>query len=82
MIAPEIYSNLHLDTVSRVDTSIKQCNVPKVKNLYLPSVIMLLFLLFSYSVVSDSLTPWTAARQASLPLTISWSLLLDNEFTS
>ena len=32
-------------------------------------------LLFSYSVVSDSVTPWTAARQASLSFTISWSLL-------
>ena len=31
-------------------------------------------LLFSHSVVSDSATPWTAARQASLFI-ISWSLL-------
>ena len=30
-------------------------------------------LLFSHSVVSGSVTPWTAARQASLPFTISWS---------
>ena len=30
---------------------------------------------FSYSVVSDSVTPWTAACQASLSFTISWSLL-------
>ena len=30
---------------------------------------------FSYSVISDSATPWTAARQASLSFTISWSLL-------
>ena len=29
---------------------------------------------FSRSVVSDSATPWTAARQASLSFTISWSL--------
>ena len=28
---------------------------------------------FSYSVVSDSVTPWIAARQASLPITNSWS---------
>ena len=34
-----------------------------------------LLLLFSWSVVSDSTTPWTAARQASLSFTISWSLL-------
>ena len=27
----------------------------------------------SCQVVSDSVTPWTAARQASLSLTISWS---------
>ena len=30
---------------------------------------------FSYSVISDSATPWTAAGQASLSFTISWSLL-------
>ena len=32
-------------------------------------------LLFSHSVVSDLATPWTVARQASLPFTISLSLL-------
>ena len=31
--------------------------------------------LFSRSVISDSVTPWTAAHQASLSFTISWSLL-------
>ena len=30
---------------------------------------------FSRSVVSDSATPWTTARQASLSITNSWSLL-------
>ena len=30
---------------------------------------------FRRSVVSDSATPWTAARQASLSITNSWSLL-------
>ena len=30
---------------------------------------------FSCSVMSDSATPWTAARQASLSTTSSWSLL-------
>ena len=34
-----------------------------------------LLLLFSHSVVSDSVTPWFAAHQASLSLTISQSLL-------
>ena len=29
---------------------------------------------FSHSVVSDSATPWTAAHQASLSITNSWSL--------
>ena len=37
--------------------------------------IYFLLLLFNHSVVSDSATPWTAARQASLFFTISWSLL-------
>ena len=32
-----------------------------------------LLFLFSHPVMSDSETPWTAARQASLSLTISWS---------
>ena len=36
-------------------------------------------LLFSLKVLSDSVTPWTAAHQASLTFTISWSLL---KFTS
>ena len=31
-------------------------------------------LLFSHQVISDSATPWTTAHQASLSLTISWSL--------
>ena len=31
--------------------------------------------LLSHSVVFDSVAPWTAARQASLSFTISWSLL-------
>ena len=31
-------------------------------------------LLFSHKVVSDSATPWTAAGQAPLSSTISWSL--------
>ena len=33
-----------------------------------------LLLLLSHEVTSDSLRPWTAAHQASLSLTISWSL--------
>ena len=36
-------------------------------------------LLFSPKVLSDSVTPWTAAHQPSLSFTISWSLL---KFTS
>ena len=31
--------------------------------------------LFGHLVMSNSVTPWTAARQASLSFTISWSLL-------
>ena len=30
---------------------------------------------FSHSVMSDSATPWTAAHQASLSITNSWSFL-------
>ena len=43
------------------------------------SFISLLLMLFSCQVMSDSVTPWTAARQASLSLTISQSFL---KFTS
>ena len=32
-------------------------------------------LLFSLSIMSDFVTPWIAAHQASLSITISWSLL-------
>ena len=32
------------------------------------------WLLFSHPVICDSATPWAAARQASLSLTIFWSL--------
>ena len=38
-------------------------------------IIVLLFLLFSSTVVSNSVTPWTAAHQASLSFTVSWGLL-------
>ena len=34
-----------------------------------------LLLLFSYFVMSDSVTPWTAACQSSLSFTIYWSML-------
>ena len=37
---------------------------------------------FSCSVVSDSATPWTAAHQASLSITNSWSLLKLMSFKS
>ena len=40
-----------------------------VENIYVVSVQL------SRSVVSDSVTPWTVAYQASLSFTISWSLL-------
>ena len=38
-------------------------------------IVCILFLLFSLSVVSDSVTPWTVACQASLSFIISQSLL-------
>ena len=37
-------------------------------------LLLVLVLQFSCSVVSDSVTPWTSARQASLSITNSWSL--------
>ena len=51
-------------------------------NSYFPSWLMMLNVLpcaysvqLSRSVMCDSLTPWTAARQVSLSITNSWSLL-------
>ena len=43
--------------------------------LVMVSLICLPSMLLSHLVLSDSATPWTAARQASLFFTISWSLL-------
>ena len=40
------------------------------------------YLLFSCSVMSNSVTLWTAACQASLSFTISWSLLKVRSFES
>ena len=40
----------------------------------LPSNSLIFLLLFSHSVMSDSETPWTAARQDSLFSIVSWSL--------
>ena len=43
--------------------------------LFFSRIFFLVLLQFSRSVMSDSATPWTAARQASLSITNSWSLL-------
>ena len=42
---------------------------------FTPDLLNQTLLLFSCSVVSDCLTPWSAACRASLSFTISWSLL-------
>ena len=44
-------------------------------NIYIRGDKFLQMLLFSCWVLSDSVTPWTAAWQASLSFTISWSFL-------
>ena len=46
----------------------------KKHDLYVYKYIHFILLLFSHPVMSHSVTPRTAARQASLSLTISWSL--------
>ena len=56
---------LHLPTVSYTKGRVSVFSI-------LPYFILLLFICW---VVSDSVTPWTAAHQASLPFTISWNLL-------
>ena len=44
-------------------------------NKFLKTVGIISSIQFSHSIVSDSVTPWTAARQASLSITNSQSLL-------
>ena len=62
-------------TVARVSYTIPML-LADVYNLSGPSFLLKLLLLFSRSVVSDSLViPWTAARQASWSFVISGSLL-------
>ena len=51
-------------------------NCPFSLGMLLVSCIFKLSVQFSCSVVSDSATPWTTARQASLSITDSWSLLI------
>ena len=43
--------------------------------MHIPCLALLFLLLFSRKVTSDFMTPWTAACQASLSITNSWSLL-------
>jgi len=45
------------------------------KGQFFPSLYFFSIFQFSRSVVPDSATPWTAADQASLSITNSWSLL-------
>ena len=57
----------HTTTREEPSHSNKDPAQPKIRNLNLQ-------VQFSCSVMSDSVTPWTAARQASLSITSSWSL--------
>ena len=52
-----------------------QSNLEKEKWSWPPSDYIISSVQFSRSVVSDSVTPWTTACQASLSITNSWSLL-------
>ena len=54
----------------QLETEAESCNICKVWK-----ILTLWEVQLSCSVVSDSATPWTAARQASLSITNSWSLL-------
>ena len=58
-----------LGTVLKYHPVIRPCQVTKVSKESFSSA------QFSRSVVSDSVTPWTAACPASLSITNSWSLL-------
>ena len=51
----------------------EEIHVCYLRHVKLGNFVLLSF--FSCSVVSDTVIPWTAAHQASLSFTISWSLL-------
>ena len=51
------------------------CQSPVLWNCRIWSTTFSLLLLFCHSVTSDSAIHWTAARQTSLSITVSWSLL-------
>ena len=75
MLWQEKWYNLHFfffnlfDTCSYWKILVKIFSIRKYYNLIYFSI------QFSRSVVSDSVTPWTAVCQASLSITNSWSLL-------
>ena len=49
--------------------------IPTLKDYFKNAIMSVSQFQFGHSVVSDSATPWTAAYQASLSITNSWSLL-------
>ena len=49
--------------------------IPTLKDYFKNAIMSVSQFQFGHSVVSDSATPWTAARQASLSITNSWNLL-------
>ena len=53
----------------------RSCCAVGIKFQFMQDKLILQILLFSCSVMSDSVTPWTAACKASLSFTVSWNLL-------
>ena len=69
MVQPPLFFFNLFDTCSYWKILVKIFSIRKYYNLIYFSI------QFSRSVVSDSVTPWTAVCQASLSITNSWSLL-------
>ena len=79
IIEKDICTSMFIAELFTIGRTWKQPKCPstdeRIKKLLFIYTMEYLLLLFSYSVMSDSLRPWTAACQASLSFTVSWSLL-------
>ena len=78
-IAPSLFLLLSFTTdslkVKNLEMKIFFCALIYHKHQWLPHLYVDSSVQFSHSVVSDSVTPWTEARQAFLSITNSWSLV-------
>ena len=70
-----LVENMKIAVRKNCTTDFTDTDCTDIQLLYFSNRHVILLLLFSHSVMSDSATMWTAARQASLSFKISQSLL-------